>query len=163
MSDTPYNEEEEFQTSFNGRTILRILGLTKPHWRWLAGFLAMIIAVAVIESFRTYITKQIIDNGILAGNRDALTGLALRYGALVVVQSAGVFGPEQGARMTGVKAGVTWAVPPKTGGEPVRNSNTFSWPARSRPFTVRLVRATTWFVLGALPRLSTRLAVSMRT
>ncbi|HEY1011475.1 MAG TPA: ABC transporter ATP-binding protein [Herpetosiphonaceae bacterium] len=92
MSDTPYNEEEEFQTSFNGRTILRILGLTKPHWRWLAGFLAMIIAVALIESVRTYITKQIIDNGILAGNREALAGLALRYGGLVVLQSAGVFG-----------------------------------------------------------------------
>ena len=26
-----YFEEEEFETQFNGKTLLRILGLTRPH------------------------------------------------------------------------------------------------------------------------------------
>ena len=33
----PYFEEEEFDTSFDGGTLMRILAQTKPHWKWVAG------------------------------------------------------------------------------------------------------------------------------
>lgn len=33
-----YFEEEEFQTKFSGKTFRRILGLTRPHWKWVLGF-----------------------------------------------------------------------------------------------------------------------------
>ena len=32
-------EEEEFSSQFNRRIVRRILGLARPHWRWVAGFL----------------------------------------------------------------------------------------------------------------------------
>jgi ATP-binding cassette subfamily B protein len=92
MSDMPYNEEEDFETTVSKRTILRILGLTRPHWRWLVGFLSMIIMVSGVESWRTYVGKQIIDEGIIQKSQDALQSWGLLYGALVLTQSIGVFG-----------------------------------------------------------------------
>ena len=53
MSDE-YNEEEDFQTKFTGKTFYRILGLTKPHWKWVVGFLVSIATVSVLNSFFTF-------------------------------------------------------------------------------------------------------------
>ncbi len=85
-------EEEEFTTQFNGRTFLRILGLTRPHWRWVAGFLVTVAAVSAMDSYFTYLSARIVDEGIVAGNRDALLEIMRIYGALIFVQAAGVFG-----------------------------------------------------------------------
>ena len=85
-------EEEEFTTEFNGRTVLRILAQTKPHWPWLVGFLLSIAFVSLLDSYLTYLSKQIVDEGILAGNRAALTQIITTYGLLIVVSSVGVFG-----------------------------------------------------------------------
>jgi ATP-binding cassette subfamily B protein len=85
-------EEEEFSTEFNGQTILRILGLTRPHWRWLIGFLVTISLVSALDSYFTFLGKQIIDEGILAGNRDAVIAIVIRYALLTIVQALSVFG-----------------------------------------------------------------------
>jgi ATP-binding cassette subfamily B protein len=85
-------EEEEFTTEFNGQTFLRILKLARPHWQWLVGFLFCIALVASLDSYFTYLSKQIIDDGILAGDRGALFRIVRTYGALIFVQVAGVFG-----------------------------------------------------------------------
>lgn len=85
-------EEEEFTTEFNGRTVLRILAQTKPHWPWLVGFLLSIAFVSLLDSYLTFLGKQIVDEGILAGNRAALTQIITTYGLLIVVSSVGVFG-----------------------------------------------------------------------
>jgi ATP-binding cassette subfamily B protein len=85
-------EEEEFSTQFNGRTMLRILAQAKPHWRWFVGFLIAIAAVSALDSFFTYLSKQIVDEGILAGDREALFRIVGIYGALIFVQAIGVFG-----------------------------------------------------------------------
>lgn len=90
MSDE-YLEEEDFQTKFTGKTFLRILGLTKPHWKWVIGFLLAIASVSGLDSFFTYLSKRIIDEGIVAGNKDALVGILTIYGALLVVQAIFVF------------------------------------------------------------------------
>ena len=71
MSEIYEFEEEEFTTEFNGRTFLRILSQAKPHWPMMAGFLLCITAVAVIESTNTFLGKQIIDQGIIPGDRSA--------------------------------------------------------------------------------------------
>jgi len=84
-------EEEEFTTQFNGRTVIRILAQTKPHWPWLVGFLLSISFVSLLDSYFTYLGKQIVDEGILAGNRAALTRIITTYGLLIVVSSVGVF------------------------------------------------------------------------
>jgi len=85
-------EEEEFQTKFNGKTFRRILSLAKPHWKMVAGFLGTILIVSGLDSFFTYLGKQIIDEGIIARNPDALIRILALYGGLIVIQAIGVFG-----------------------------------------------------------------------
>jgi ATP-binding cassette subfamily B protein len=84
-------EEEEFSTRFDGRTVVRILAQTRPHWPWLVGFLVSIAFVSALDSYFTFLSKRIIDEGILAGDRAALNGLVVTYGSLIVVQAVGVF------------------------------------------------------------------------
>ncbi|MGD9148403.1 MAG: ABC transporter ATP-binding protein [Anaerolineae bacterium] len=92
MSEEFEFEEEEFSTQFNGRTMLRILAQARPHWRWLVGFLIAIAAVSGLDSFFTYLSKQIVDEGILAGDKTAVFRIASVYGAIIFVQAVGVFG-----------------------------------------------------------------------
>lgn len=87
-----YFEEEEFQSQFSGKTFLRILGLTKPHWKILAGFLATILFVAGLDSLFTFLSKRIIDEGIIARDTNVLTSLLTTYGGLILVQALMVFG-----------------------------------------------------------------------
>ena len=91
MSDFEF-EEEEFTTEFNGRTILRILAQARPHWPLLVGFLVTIASVASLDSVFTFLSKRIIDEGILAGDFDALIRVGLTYGGLIFVQAGLVFG-----------------------------------------------------------------------
>jgi ATP-binding cassette subfamily B protein len=92
VSDDLYLEEEEFSTKFDGKTLLRIMGLVKPYWRRVLGFVLCVAAVAAIGSTMTFVNKQIVDEGILAGNREALVRLALTYGGLNVLSALSVFG-----------------------------------------------------------------------
>jgi ATP-binding cassette subfamily B protein len=87
-----YFEEEEFTTQFTGKTTLRIVQLTKPHWKWVIGFLLMITLVSVLDSYFTFLSALIIDDAILGENIEALKNIILRYGLLILVQAAGVFG-----------------------------------------------------------------------
>ena len=85
-------EEEEFTTQFNGRTLLRILGLTRPHWLWVVGFLISILAVSAMDSYFTFLSKRIMDEGIIARDREMLIRITMTYGALLLVQAVFVFG-----------------------------------------------------------------------
>lgn len=85
-------QEEEFTTQFNGRTFLRILAQVKPHWPMFAGFLVMISAASFLDSYFTFLSKRIIDEGIVPGDQAQLFHLVAIYGSLIVVQAAVVFG-----------------------------------------------------------------------
>ncbi len=91
MSDDNFYEEEEYTSQFNGKTVLRILAQTRPHWLWVVGFLIAVGATSILDGYFTYLSKQIIDQGIIAGNKQALTELMIRYGSLIFVQAATVF------------------------------------------------------------------------
>jgi len=91
MSDT-YFEEEEFTTQFNGRTVARILTQTFPYWHWVTGFLLTVILVSFLDGYFTYLSKQIIDYGIVPRDKIVLLRIATTYGALLLVQAAAVFG-----------------------------------------------------------------------
>ncbi|HNS52835.1 MAG TPA: ABC transporter ATP-binding protein [Anaerolineae bacterium] len=92
MSDSYEFDEQEFQTKVTGRTVRRILGLATRHWPYLAGFLVAIAIVSVLDSYFTFLSKAIIDDGIVAGNKVVLESLVIRYGALIVLQAAAVLG-----------------------------------------------------------------------
>jgi len=86
-----YFEEEEFQTKFNGKTFLRILTLTKPHWNLLTGFLLTIIVVSGIDAYFTFLSKRIIDEGIVAKNTSVLISILMQYGVFILIQAMLVF------------------------------------------------------------------------
>jgi ATP-binding cassette, subfamily B, bacterial len=90
MSDFEF-EEEEFAASINSQTMRRILAQTRPHWKWLVGFILAIAYVSFLDSYFTFLSKRIIDEGILAGDRVLLNRTILLYGLLIIVQAAGVF------------------------------------------------------------------------
>jgi ATP-binding cassette subfamily B protein len=85
-----YFEEEEFKAQVNSKTLRRILGLTRPHLKWVIGFLVAIALVSGLDSIFTYLSKLIIDDGILAGDKPTLYRLLATYGGLTLVQAAGV-------------------------------------------------------------------------
>lgn len=90
MPDSFY-EEEEFQSKFDGKTLKRILGLTKPHLKWVIAFLISITIVAALDAVTTYVTKQIVDKGIVAKNTTVLINSLILYGSLIFVQAISVF------------------------------------------------------------------------
>jgi ATP-binding cassette subfamily B protein len=85
-------EEEEFTSQFNGRIVLRLLGLIKPYWTWVAAFLVTIAIMAFLDATFTYLSKLLIDQGIIAKDKEVVFELLVIYGALVVIQSAAFFG-----------------------------------------------------------------------
>ncbi|MDF1498919.1 MAG: ABC transporter ATP-binding protein [Anaerolineales bacterium] len=85
-------QEEEFTSEFNGRTLRRILGLTKPHWPWLIGFVVTIGFVSALDAYFTFLGKRIIDEGILASDPDTLWEIVRLYGSLILFQVLNVFG-----------------------------------------------------------------------
>jgi ATP-binding cassette subfamily B protein len=88
----PYFEEEEFDSRFSGKTLLRMMHQATAHWRWLVGFLTLIALVAFVDSLLTYLTKIIIDDGILAGDMEKIWKILLLFGAMIAVQAAMIFG-----------------------------------------------------------------------
>jgi ATP-binding cassette subfamily B protein len=84
-------EEDEYTSQITGTTFRRILGLTKPHWNWVVGFLVMIAFTSILDAYFTYLNKGIIDQGIVAQNEQALIRILTLYGGLILVQAVFVF------------------------------------------------------------------------
>jgi len=92
VSDAIQFEEEEFHSQVNTGTVVRILGYLKPHWRWVAGFLAFISIVSILEAYFNIIVKDIIDQGIIAGDEGRIVELIARYVGLYLIMVVAVFG-----------------------------------------------------------------------
>jgi ATP-binding cassette subfamily B protein len=84
-------QEEDFRAKFNGRTLLRILGQLRPHWRLAAGFVISVSIVSVFNSVQTWLGMRIIDDAIIPGDANRLAEIALIYAATVLVVAVFVF------------------------------------------------------------------------
>jgi ATP-binding cassette, subfamily B, bacterial len=84
-------DEQEFSGKLTGKITGRITSLLKPYWHWVVGFLISIIAVSVLDAYFTYLSKQIVDEGIIARDIPRLYAILTRYGLLILVQSASIF------------------------------------------------------------------------
>lgn len=84
-------EEEQFTTQVNTGTIVRILGWLRPHWRWVVGFTVAIASVSFIEAYFNILSKRIIDEGIIAGDRDVLVRTIVEYAVMELILVVGVF------------------------------------------------------------------------
>jgi ATP-binding cassette, subfamily B, bacterial len=87
-----YFEEEDFTSQVNGRTLIRTAKQGLKHWPMMLGFLVSIALVSVVDSYFTFLSKRIIDEGILAGDSDALIRIVIQYGIFIVIQAALVLG-----------------------------------------------------------------------
>ena len=87
-----FYEEEDFQGQFKGNVFKRILDLMRPHWPWVLGFLICVIIVSILDAYFTYLSKQIVDKGIVSKDIHALQQILVNYGILILVQAAAVFG-----------------------------------------------------------------------
>ncbi len=84
-------EEEEHTSPLTGPVFRRILGLLKPHWMWVIGFLITIGLTSALDSLFTYINKNMIDQGMMLGDTATLYRLAAYYGVLQIFQAGMVF------------------------------------------------------------------------
>ncbi len=85
-------EEEEHTSQLTAPTLKRIIGLLRPHWRWMVGFLLLIGLTGGSDALFTYINKYMIDEGIMKRSIPTLLHYASLYGALQLIQAAMVFG-----------------------------------------------------------------------
>lgn len=65
-------EGREYSGEFSSRTFLRILGETRGHRVLFFSFLAFILMTAYIDALSTYLTRYIVDDGILGRDTEAL-------------------------------------------------------------------------------------------
>ncbi len=84
-------EGEEHTSQLTTPTLKRILGLVKPHWRWMVGFLVAIVFTASLDAVFTYINKDMIDHGIAQKSIPTLLRYASYYVGLQLVQAVLVF------------------------------------------------------------------------
>lgn len=86
-------EEEEYSSQFNGGTVARILAQLQPHWKWALGFVIAVGATSMLDATFTFLSKLIIDEGIIAQDPQRLRELIVIYGSLIGLQalSIGVF------------------------------------------------------------------------
>jgi len=84
-------EEEEHTSQLTTPTLKSILGLVRPHWRWMVGFLVAIVFTASLDAVFTYINKDMIDHGIAQKSIPTLLRYASYYGGLQLVQAVLVF------------------------------------------------------------------------
>jgi ATP-binding cassette subfamily B protein len=92
MADNHEFEEEEFTTQFNGSTLRRVLGLLRPHWRWVFGFLVTIAITAILDSIFTLLSKRMVDEAIIPGDTVVLYQTVGLYAVLVLIQAGLVLG-----------------------------------------------------------------------
>lgn len=85
-------EEEEFDAKINDKTLLRIAELLRSHWKQVIVFLLTIASVSAMDAVFTYLSKPMIDVGIIGKNLPALYQYLTLYGVLTVVQAFAVFG-----------------------------------------------------------------------
>jgi ATP-binding cassette subfamily B protein len=84
-------EEEEYTSQLTAPVFKRILGLLKPHWKWVLGFLITIMLTSVLDAYFTYLNKQIVDVGITLKNKPVLIHIAWIYGSFQLLQAGFVF------------------------------------------------------------------------
>ena len=70
----------------------RLISLLKPHWKWVIGFLICIAIVSSVDSYTTFLSKRIIDEGILEGSRQSIVRTVTIYASMILLQASSVFG-----------------------------------------------------------------------
>ncbi len=92
MTQDSYFEEEEFSTEFNGQTVLRMARQGLVHWQLFSGYILSLFLTGFADGYLVLLGKRLVDEGILAGDADAVAGLMLQYGLTAFAIALGVLG-----------------------------------------------------------------------
>ena len=84
-------EEEEYTSQLTAPVFKRIVGLLRPHWKWVLGFFITIALTSATDAYFTYLNKDIVDQGIILGDTAALRRIAWIYGSIIIFQAGTVF------------------------------------------------------------------------
>lgn len=84
-------EEEEYTSQLTAPVFKRIVGLLRPHWKWVLGFFITIALTSATDAYFTYLNKDIVDQGIVLGDTAALGRIAWIYGSIILFQAVTVF------------------------------------------------------------------------
>jgi ATP-binding cassette subfamily B protein len=84
-------DEEEFTTTFNGTTVLRMFREVKRYWPRVLAFCGMMALVAVGDGFFTFLTKRIIDDAISTRDVSRLLPIGLLFAGVLAGQAITVF------------------------------------------------------------------------
>src|SRR5512139_686579 len=84
-------EEEEHTSQLTSPVVKRIIGLLRPHWKWVVGFIIAIMLTSILDAFFTYLNKQIVDVAIANQDKSKLMQIALVYGVFQILQAGFVF------------------------------------------------------------------------
>ena len=64
-------EEEEHTSQLTSPVVERILGLLRPHWKWVVGFMIAIMVTSILDAFFASLNKQIVDVAIAQSDKQA--------------------------------------------------------------------------------------------
>jgi len=84
-------EEEEYTSNLTAPVFKRIVGLMKPHMKWVIGFFIAIASTSITDAVLTFINKDFVDQGISMKDPVALMHLATIYGSIILFQAITVF------------------------------------------------------------------------
>jgi ATP-binding cassette, subfamily B, bacterial len=84
-------EEEDYKSKLTAPVFKRIAEVMKPHKKTVLGFLFFIGLTSIIEAYFTFLNKQIIDQGIIQSNVEALWRIGKIYGGVLIILSGSVF------------------------------------------------------------------------
>jgi ATP-binding cassette subfamily B protein len=84
-------EEEEYTSNLTAPVFKRIVGLMKPHMKWVIGFFVAIALTSITDAGLTYINKDFVDMGISPKDPTILMQLAMLYGSIILFQAVTVF------------------------------------------------------------------------
>jgi len=90
MSDNELHEQE-YLGKLNGKLVGRILGLATKHWPFLVGFMVFVTMISVLEALNTYLSKMIIDNAVIPGDKALLVKYLIAYGGITCLFAIGIF------------------------------------------------------------------------
>lgn len=91
MPVNTFEETDYAREGATGKIFLRIFKFMKPHWGLMAVFLTAVILTSIMDAYITYLTKRIIDEGILSGQVKVLLDILKQYGALILFEACTVF------------------------------------------------------------------------
>jgi ATP-binding cassette subfamily B protein len=89
---TYHEVEEKEYGKLTNQVFKRLVEVLKPHWKWVVGFLVCVAIVSAIDSYTTFLSKNLIDKGIVAGNPQQIVRTIMIYAGMILIQAVSVFG-----------------------------------------------------------------------